>query len=352
MMCPNLLPLLQHHLSNITTNLSFKSPFKQIIQTKPMDSQRSTHTITSHGLALARTHIHDWLILSILLTTMIVLGLVHPFNRFVGKDMMSDLMYPMRDSTVPFWTVPLYAVLLPVAVFVAFYYYRRDVYDLHHAVLGLLFSVFITGVITEAVKNAVGRPRPDFFWRCFPDGIDLYDKWGEVICHGDINVIRQGHKSFPSGHSSWSFSGLGFLSLYLSGKIKAFDRQGHAAKLCIVFFPLLVACLVAISRIDNYRHHWQDVVGGGLIGITMAVFCYLQFFAPPYYSEGWGPYAFFRALEDSCATAQVSELIPTRDNVGQVEIQQHGFVRDNNPAMMCSLDGSDMSIEDFESGRQ
>jgi len=35
---------------------------------------------------------------------------------------------------------------------------------------GLLFSVLITAVITDAVKDGVGRPRPDFFWRCFPDG--------------------------------------------------------------------------------------------------------------------------------------------------------------------------------------
>ncbi|KAJ0771018.1 putative phosphatidic acid phosphatase type 2/haloperoxidase, phospholipid phosphatase [Helianthus annuus] len=172
MSCPNLLPQLQHHLTKIT-NSSFTIPLKQFIQPTPMDSQRSTHTIRSHGLALARIHFHDWLILSLLLAVMIILSLVHPFNRFVGRDMMTDLKYPMRESTIPFWTVPLYAVLLPVAVFGAFYYYRRDVYDLHHAVLGLLFSVFITGVITEAVKDAVGRPRPDFFWRCFPDGQDV-----------------------------------------------------------------------------------------------------------------------------------------------------------------------------------
>nr|XP_043633483.1 lipid phosphate phosphatase 2-like [Erigeron canadensis] len=313
-----------------------------------MNSPRTTHTVKSHGLVLVRTHMHDWLILSLLLAIIIILSLVHPFNRYVGKEMTTDLKYPFRDSTIPFWTVPLYAVLLPMAVFLAFYIRRRDVYDFHHAILGLLFSTFITGVITEAIKDAVGRPRPDFFWRCFPDGIDLYDKWGDVICHGDIDVIRQGHKSFPSGHSSWSFAGLGFLSLYLSGKIQAFDREGHAAKLCIVFLPLLAASLVAITRLDDYRHHWQDVVGGGLLGITMAIFCYLQFFAPPYHTEGWGPYAYFRATE-SCANNRGSELPPTQNSTGQVEIQQQE--RNYNPAMGNSLD-SDMSLEDLESGRQ
>jgi len=52
----------------------------------------------------------------------------------------------------------------------------------------------------------------------------------------------------------------------LSGKIKAFDRRGHVAKLCIVFLPLLFASLVGISRVDDYWHHWQDVFAGGLLG--------------------------------------------------------------------------------------
>lgn len=28
---------------------------------------------------------------------------------------------------------------------------------------GLLYAVLITGVITDAIKDAVGRPRPNFF---------------------------------------------------------------------------------------------------------------------------------------------------------------------------------------------
>ena len=111
-----------------------------------------------------------------------------------------------------------------------------------------------------------------------------------------------------------SFAGLGFLAWYLSGKIRAFDQRGHIAKLCIVFLPLLVAALVGVTRVDDYWHHWQDVFAGGLLGqsiqylihllllsydfffsclirtfcagLTIASFCYLQFFPAPYHIDG------------------------------------------------------------------
>ncbi|KAF5961320.1 hypothetical protein HYC85_002529 [Camellia sinensis] len=247
----------------------------------------------------------------------------------------------------------MYAVLLPIAIFLFFYFRRKDVYDLHHAILGLLFSVLVTAVLTDGIKDAVGRPRPDFFWRCFPDGKDIYDQLGDVICHGQTSIVKEGHKSFPSGHTSWSFAGLGFLSLYLSGKIKAFDRRGHVSKLCIVFLPLLIASLVAISRVDDYWHHWQDVFAGGLLGLTVAIFCYLQFFPPPYHAEGWGPYAYFRELEESRAASQATNVNSKNAQSTEAHIGCQQDERNNNAFMGISLAGdSSLKAEDLESGRR
>ncbi|KAK8470678.1 hypothetical protein PHAVU_003G031400 [Phaseolus vulgaris] len=292
------------------------------------EDRLNRHTIRSHGAKVARTHMHDWLILLVLAIIDGILNVIEPFHRFVGEGMMTDLRYPLKDNTIPFWAVPIVAILLPIAIILVYYFFRKDVYDFHHAILGLLFSVLITAVITDAIKDGVGRPRPDFFWRCFPDGKGVFDPvTKDVRCTGDKTVIREGHKSFPSGHTSWSFAGLGFLAWYLSGKIKVFDRRGHVAKLCIVFFPLLVAAMIAVSRVDDYWHHWQDVCTGGLIG--------------------WGPHAYFQVLANTSSNnsdnfyAQQTEVqivsvcIPPHHDGDNVQINR----LDSNP----TLDGSQIA---------
>ncbi|XP_004135081.1 lipid phosphate phosphatase 2 [Cucumis sativus] len=280
-------------LKNFLSVFTFRSSSRRFRELDP-----AAHTIKSHGAKVAKNHLHDWLILLLLVVIEVVLVSIHPFYRYVGKDTMTDLKFPFKDNTVPVWSVPLYAVILPILIFLIVYIRRRDVYDLHHAILGLLFSVLITAIITDAIKNGVGRPRPNFFWRCFPNGIEAYDRTGDVICNGKESEIREGHKSFPSGHTSWSFAGLGFLSFYLSGKMQAFDGKGHVAKLCPVLLPLLGAALVGVSRVNDYWHHWQDVFAGAIIGLVVSAFCYLQFFPPPNNDNGWGPYAYFIAQEE------------------------------------------------------
>ncbi|URE46609.1 Lipid phosphate phosphatase [Musa troglodytarum] len=316
--------------------LSFHFPARRRKQRLMEDTELGAHTVASHGVKVARFHLHDWIMLLLLGALELAFYVVDPFDRFVGKDTMADLKYPLKSTTVPFWAVPIIAVLLPCLVFVAIYFRRRDVYDLHHAILGILYSVLVSGMLTDAVKDAVGRPRPDFFWRCFPVGKEVSDTvTTRAIGHGRKGMIKDGHKSFPSGHASWSFAGLGFFSWYLAGKIQAFDRRGHIAKLCLVFLPLLVACMVSISLVNDYLHHRGDVFAGGLLGIVVGSSCYLQFYPPPNHVHGWGTHAY---LQVSTETRNGGRTWRARGNTGEAEA---GFGTHNSS---CEDEGGDASL--------
>lgn len=124
----------------------------------------------------------------------------------------------------------------------------------------------------------------------------------EMICTGEYFSVQDGRKSFPSGHSSFSFATLGYLSFYLMGKLKIFSEggRGKSIRLIVCFLPMVAAMLVgkkswvinfqsffheksyflAISRTMDY-HHWKEDVGiGSLIGLLIAYMCYRQYFSP------------------------------------------------------------------------
>jgi hypothetical protein len=71
------------------------------------DIQLGCYTIKSHGAKVARIHMYDWIILLLLAVIDGLLNIIEPFHRFVGKDMMTDLRYPLKGNTVPFWAVPV-----------------------------------------------------------------------------------------------------------------------------------------------------------------------------------------------------------------------------------------------------
>jgi hypothetical protein len=71
------------------------------------DIQLGCHTIRSHGPKVARLHMYDWIILLCLAVLDGLLNIIEPFHRFVGRDMMTDLRYPLKGNTIPFWAVPV-----------------------------------------------------------------------------------------------------------------------------------------------------------------------------------------------------------------------------------------------------
>ncbi len=94
------------------------------------------------------------------------------------------------------------------------------------------------------IKNVVGRIRPFQYW---------YETSGEMI---DILIKQPGEFSFPSGHTQNSFAAATVLMMYDK-------RKGIPA--------LIMAALIAFSRLYVFVHYPTDILGGMFFGILWAV---------------------------------------------------------------------------------
>lgn len=100
-------------------------------------------------------------------------------------------------------------------------------------VAALVADVLLCNIV---LKNLVARTRP-------------YD----VNTGVHLLVAKLHDYSFPSGHTAASFASV--TALYLAGEKKLWK------------FALVLACLIAISRLYLYVHYPTDVLGGILFGV-------------------------------------------------------------------------------------
>ncbi|KIM28177.1 hypothetical protein M408DRAFT_16373 [Serendipita vermifera MAFF 305830] len=204
-------------------------------------------------------------------------------RRFSLED--ETLQYPFTvHERVPNWLLVVLGFVVPFCLMPIINLISvRSLWDLHNSELGLVLSWALTGSITNILKVTTGRPRPDLIDRCTPKpGAHNPPIFGLVdwtICtQTDESIMRDGWRSFISGHSSLSFAGLGYLTFYLAGKLHLFDERGYTAKAWISPLPIFGATVIAITRTMDYRHHSHDVVVGMLLGISIAYFSYRQYY--------------------------------------------------------------------------
>lgn len=200
------------------------------------------------------------------------MSLVAPPERpFLPTDPRISLS--LKENTLSDAAAIGLATGVPLAIFGLSQLWVRSGHDFHHAALGLFESLGLTFFLTQTLKVTVGRLRPDFLARCQPDD--------SLQCRGEGSAIRTGRRSFPSGHTSISFAGGVFLSLYLWGKLKPLEG-GAFWKTALVLLPLSGAALVGVSRVLDHRHHWEDVLVGALLGTGVSCLTYfLNFSATP-----------------------------------------------------------------------
>lgn len=156
--------------------------------------------------------------------------------------------------------------------------------------LGLLLAIILSIHVTQFLKMMIGRARPDFMSRCL--GTEVADPKllplrpnGSIDIHkcpnADKELIRDGYRSFPSGHASGSFAGLGFLSIWLAGLLGVFDGDGKVWRVLVSLLPLNLAAYISLTRLLDYRHHWDDLAIGAIIGVLSALVGHLVYCGRP-----------------------------------------------------------------------
>lgn len=242
----------------------------------------------------------------------------------------------------------------------------------HTGWMGLALSCATAFMLTQGMKLLFGKPRPDFLSRCQPDlsrigsspGTNALNPTGEqfnnlwvmvtsdICTQSDDDILQDGFKSFPSGHASFSWAGLLYVTLFLASKFSVaipflpprpfstnpahtsavtrsnlrrnilptntkeaslpsptYHSEEHVVPiryqaaappvytLVLILVPVGAAIYITASRFTDYRHFGFDLLFGSLIGITTSWFSFRWYHLPITRGAGWawGPRSYQRS---------------------------------------------------------
>ncbi|KAE8138396.1 phosphatidic acid phosphatase type 2/haloperoxidase [Aspergillus pseudotamarii] len=233
-------------------------------------------------------------------------------------------------------------VLVTLVIMPGVWNWRVKIWEWNAGWLGLALAVAGAFMATEGLKDLYGRPRPDLLARCDPDlgNIGAYVVGGlggkvegaprvvswEICRNTGKELVVDGFVSFPSGHSSFAFAGLTYLSLWLCAKLsigfpylahspfgqdlrgqkrETIRNLGAAPPVLLVilaFVPMAVAFFISASRWFDFRHHGFDIIFGSVMGMVFAWGAFRLYHLPIMRGGGWAwgvrsrRHAFFKGV--------------------------------------------------------
>ncbi|KAF2276095.1 acid phosphatase/Vanadium-dependent haloperoxidase [Westerdykella ornata] len=334
------------------------------------------------------SYIFDWIVIIAIAAVGAAWDGITPFHRpFSLVDL--SISYPFETKeTIPTWLLVVVSLVIPAAItFIVCLVFvpgptarkgtplsliwRRKVWEWNTAWMGLGMSLATAFMVTQGMKLLFGKPRPDLLSRCQADRsrIAQTDVGGyaesfnalwvlvtsDVCTQTNDDILQDGFKSFPSGHASFSWAGLLYLTLFLASKFavaipflpprpfstnpdytsavapsnlkqkgilpthnKARTESGLSSPgyaedhvvpiryqaaappvwtLVLVLVPIGAAIYITSTRFTDYRHHGWDLIFGSLLGITTAWFSFRWYHLPITRGAGWawGPRSYKRS---------------------------------------------------------
>ncbi|KAG8164905.1 hypothetical protein KVR01_005180 [Diaporthe batatas] len=215
---------------------------------------RPRRSSTKSAVLVIASYAFDWIIIIVALGISYLMGHQRPNMRpFFLED--PNISFPFTEKeTVPPWllvtcmgVIPIFVILIIALIFVPgntvpkgtpkSLIWKRKLWELHVGWLGLALALSSAWFITNGMKNLFGKPRPDMLSRCNPDlenfekfivgGLRVADGFQRLvsadICQGtdkpdSQELLEDGFRSYPSGHSSSAAAGLIYLSLFIASK--------------------------------------------------------------------------------------------------------------------------------------
>ena len=224
----------------------------------------------------------------LMLTGGLILAATPPRTAsFTEQD--AGLSFPQFGNTVSGLQLPLLTLLLPLCIMVPSLLLRARLLSRQRQLqlLGWLLLAFLQAIgsmllLVDGLKAAVGRPRPYFLSACdykgFRSNSSSYLALTRPGALGSLSSclsqspaqLQEAQRSFPSGHSSMSWAGLVFLTLFLQALVRARGLMSTRALACAAG-PVLLACFISVSRLWDRAHNYDDVAVGGAIGALCAI---------------------------------------------------------------------------------
>ncbi|KAL2011696.1 hypothetical protein VTN00DRAFT_4414 [Thermoascus crustaceus] len=345
----------------------------------PADMLRTLREGALHiSKRLVLSYVIDWILIIATAAVGYAFGTIEPnHNPFSLTDLSISFPYAVHE-TVSGAVLVLAGLVAPAAVILIVtllfipgrtvdkntplsLIWKRKLWEWNAGWMGLGVALAGVYMATQGLKNLYGKPRPDMLDRCKPDlsniaayavsglggsleGAPTVVTWG--ICQDKSDKLRMdGFVSFPSGHSSFSWAGLTYLTLWLCAKFTiafpylsyrplnhdllpapttssrysssngkdtssssriSIRDQGAAPPvylLLIAIIPLGTAAFISASRWFDHRHHGFDIFFGSAMGVVFAWIGFRLYQLPVRRGAGWSwrsrsrNHAFFRAIE-------------------------------------------------------